>query len=149
MKFFTDMADGFRSKAETLQDYLLLFIRLFWGIQFVMAGYNKWVGFPGTIKFIAGLGIPYPEVGAALITGTEVIAGALIVIGFLSRLASIPLIIAMVVAYATVHVESLKIIFSHPTAFTKEEPFNFLLMALFVLAFGPGRFSVDGLLFKK
>jgi uncharacterized membrane protein YphA (DoxX/SURF4 family) len=52
----------------------------------------------------------------------------------------------MIVAYLTADFETVSGIFSDPDKFVKADPFPFLLTALIVFAFGPGRFSVDALL---
>ena len=52
----------------------------------------------------------------------------------------------MTVAYLTADFEAVSNIFSDPDKFVKADPFPFLLTALIVLIFGPGRFSVDALL---
>ena len=93
--------------------------------------------------------MPYPEILSWAGALTETLGGVFLVIGFLSRLISIPVIIFFIVAYSFVHIESLRHFTTNPQAFTKEAPFPFILTALLVLAFGPGLFSVDGLISKK
>jgi uncharacterized membrane protein YphA (DoxX/SURF4 family) len=46
----------------------------------------------------ANIGIPYPEVMGPFVGVVEIVCGALIIAGFLTRLAVIPLIIIMIVA---------------------------------------------------
>src|SRR5271157_3743714 len=46
----------------------------------------------------ANIGIPYPEVMGPFVGIVEIVCGALIIAGFLTRLAAIPLIIVMIVA---------------------------------------------------
>lgn len=55
----------------------------------------------------------------------------------------------MTVAYLTADFEAVSNIFSDPDKFVKADPFPFLLTALIVLVFGPGRFSVDALRARK
>jgi putative oxidoreductase len=62
---------------------------------------------------------------------------------------AVPLIFCMFVAYGTAEKEALMAITSDPDKFTSAAPFLFLLAALIVLAFGPGKLSLDALLFKK
>jgi putative oxidoreductase len=92
------------------------------------------------------LGIPAPHINAFMAGGTECLGGCLLVLGLWARLASVPLIVTMLVAYATAEKEALAAIISDPDKFTAAAPFLFLLTALIVLAFGPGIFSVDRLL---
>lgn len=131
------------------QSPLLLILRLFFGIAFVMAGFGKLQDINKFIETLTALNVPYPEVSAWVVALSETIGGAFLAIGFLSRLVALPLIIIMVVAYATAHVESLHVITTDPKVFISQPPFNFLLTSLFVWAFGPGFFSVDHFLWKK
>lgn len=102
-----------------------------------------------TTAFFTDLGLPLPKLNAILAGGTECVGGLLLLVGLGSRLVSVPLIFTMVVAYATADKEALAAIFSDPDKFTSAAPFPFLLASLIVFAFGPGRFSLDALLFKK
>jgi putative oxidoreductase len=53
------------------------------------------------------------------------------------------------VAYATAESEALKAVTSNPDKFTEAAPFLFLLAALIVFIFGPGRFSLDAIFGRK
>lgn len=132
-----------------LQSPLLLVLRLFFGVLFIMAGFSKLQDIDAFTNNLTTLGIPYPEVGAWLTSLSETVGGAFLVIGFLSRLVVLPLIIVMSVAYSTAHVEALHAITTNPKLFVDQPPFNFLLTSLLVWAFGPGFFSVDQFLGKK
>jgi putative oxidoreductase len=54
--------------------------------------------------------------------------------------------VSMSVAYLAGDFEALTSIFSNSDKFVKADPFPFLLVALIVLVFGPGLFSIDALL---
>lgn len=131
-----------------LKSPLLLACRLFWGWQFMQGGLEKLGHVEEFSSLLQSLNIPLPLASAYLVCYTELIGGVCLMIGLASRLVSIPLAITMIVAYATVHIEGLKAIFNDPNLFISQAPFNFLLISLFVLAFGPGRFSVDYILEK-
>jgi putative oxidoreductase len=90
-----------------------------------------------------------PKLNAILAGSTECVGGLLLLLGLGSRLVSVPLIFTMVVAYLTADREALNAIFSDTDKFTSAAPFLFLLTCLIVLAFGPGKLSVDALAFKK
>lgn len=132
-----------------LQSPLLLAMRLYWGSLFFLTGKGKLMNLERTTSFFASLNIPMPGVNAAVAGTTEMVGGALLVIGLGSRLASIPLTFTMLVAYATAEREALGALFTDPSQFTSAEPFLFMLTALVVLAFGPGAISVDALLKKR
>lgn len=133
---------------ECLQSLLLLAIRLYWGFGFLFSGYGKLTNIPQITEFFSKLHIPFPELNAYLAGGIECIGGLLLILGLFSRFAALPLIVVMLVAYATAHTSSLVNIFSNPAAFVGEGAFNYLLAALLVLAFGPGKISLDYLLCK-
>ena len=74
-------------------------IRLMVGGIFLSEGIQKFL-FPdadGVGRF-AKIGIPHPDVMAPFVGGVEVVCGALILLGWLTRLAAIPLLINISVA---------------------------------------------------
>lgn len=148
-RFFTAIDSFFASIGNWFQSPLLLILRLFFGIGFMVAGIGKLQDPSKITDFLASFNFPYPEILTWVLALTETIGGFLLAIGFLSRLVSVPLIIAMSTAYGTAHLESLQKFTSDPTLITKAAAFNFLLTALLVFAFGPGFFSVDALFAKK
>lgn len=127
---------------DLLQSPLLLLIRLYWGFGFMMAGKGKLFNIERTVGFFTDLGIPFAHASAVLVGSVECLGGVLLLIGLFSRIACIPLLCVMMVAFATVHKVSIE-------AAVKEEPFLFMLTCLIVIAFGPGKFSLDSLLKKK
>lgn len=135
--------------AAHLQSPLLLVIRLWWGWSFAQTGWGKLMNLDRTAGFFADLGIPLPKLNAVLAASTECLGGALLALGLLARPAAVPLAFTMLVAYGTAHREELGAIFRDPDQFTGAAPFAFLLAALIVLAFGPGKLSFDHLLFGR
>ena len=126
------------------RDWLMLLARFFMGAMFVIVGIRKWILFPGSAKFVASMGVPMPEVMLALAIALELIAGAMLILGYRTRLASIGLVI---------YVAILTPIFHGPWHFEMPRMLNELdqclknlnligCMLLF-MAFGPGRFSLD------
>ena len=75
-----------------------------------VAGTNKRNNFSGTVEWFGnpewGLGLPFPTGMAALATGTELLGAIFLLLGFAVRLISIPLMMTMVVAAVTVHLEN-------------------------------------------
>ena len=139
----------FDSVAAYLQSPLLLVIRLYWGISFVQTGWGKLMHLDRTAGYFADLGIPLPKLNALMAGATECGGRALLALGFFARPVAVPLIFCMGVAYATAEKEALMAITSDPDKFTSATPFLFLLAALVVLAFGPGRLSLDAVLRKQ
>lgn len=134
--------------ASWLQSPVLLMMRLYWGWQFFETGKGKLMNHEKVAGFFQSLHIPFPGFNAYLAGSTECIGGLLLLVGLASRLVSLPLIFVLIIAYMTAESDALKSIFSDPDKFTGATPFLFLVACVMVLAFGPGKFSVDRLLSK-
>lgn len=132
--------------ANYLQSPLLLVIRLYWGWQFAQTGWGKLTHLERTAGFFESLEIPLPKLNAIMAGGTECLGGVLLGLGLFARPASIPLIFCMLVAYWTADREALNALASDPDKFVTAAPFLFLLASIVVLAFGPGKLSLDALL---
>ncbi|MDB6113560.1 MAG: yphA [Lacunisphaera sp.] len=139
----------FDAAASLLQSPLLFIVRLHWGYAFLQTGWGKLMNLDRTAGFFESLHIPMPRLNAIMAGSTESIGGVLLMLGLFARPAAVPLAFTMLVAYATADREALLGIFSTPDKFLAADPFLFLLAAVLVLAFGPGRFSLDALLFRK
>ncbi len=131
---------------ENLHSIFLLLIRIIWGHQFIYTGFGKLLNLDKVTRFFETLGVPHPEFNAVLVGVVELVCGLFILVGFASRMAAIPLIIIMVTAigYAHSHVfHDLKFI-ADPSNLVREAPFPFLMAAVIIFIFGPGRISIDG-----
>jgi putative oxidoreductase len=131
---------------SSLQSPFLLAVRLYWGWQFMQTGWGKLTDIGKVIGFFTDLGIRAPALNAYFVSGLELGGGALLILGFGSRLIALPLVIDMLVAYITADREALFSIFSNPDKFTAAAPYTFLIASLIVLIFGPGKISADALL---
>lgn len=129
--------------ANALQSPFLLLVRVYWGWQFIQTGWGKLHNIPKIVSFFTTLGIPLPGVTAHFIAGLEFAGGILLVLGLASRLIALPLTISMLVAYITADREALFSVISDPDKFYSAAPYTFLIAALIVLIFGPGKFSLD------
>ncbi|TDW96477.1 DoxX family protein [Dinghuibacter silviterrae] len=78
------------------------------------------------------------RISLVLVLFAEVLCGALVIIGFVTRIALIPLIITLGVALAIVH--------RHQGLMSTELAWLYLTAFLALLFVGPGRISVDGML---
>lgn len=88
-----------RRLIETNAPRSVFMIRLVVGAVFLSEGIQKFL-YPaenGPGRF-AKIGIPSPDVMAPFVGAVEIVCGTLILIGFLTRFAAIPLIINMLVA---------------------------------------------------
>lgn len=121
-------------------DWGMLPLRLALGLVFLMHGYQKLFvfGLDGTTGFMAGLGIPAPQIAAILVTALELLGGLALIVGLLTRWVALLLAADMAVAILVV---KLKGGFFSPQGVEFE---LILLAAAFTLAaMGPGGFSID------
>lgn len=131
---------------DFFQHFVLLAFRLYFGLNFYHAGMQKFEHIKETAAFFAQLGIPLADFQAYVVASVELVCGLLLIVGLASRLAALPLIIAMIVALLTAHTKGAFQIFSNPAAFLVEMPVTYLMAALVIFVFGAGWFSLDYLL---
>jgi putative oxidoreductase len=137
------------SAASSLQSPFLLVIRLAWGYQMHIAGDGKLRDLAKVTGFFTQLGIPFPAANAVFIAVLEFVGGLLFALGLGSRLIALLFVCDMAVAYIAADREALTSIFSDPHKFYGAAPYTFLVAALIVLIFGPGKYSLDALLTKR
>ena len=88
-----------RALLQTQAPKTVVLIRLMTGLTFLSEGIQKFL-FPhalGVGRFLK-IGLPAPHLLAPFVGGTEILCGALLVLGLLTRLAVFPLLIVMVTA---------------------------------------------------
>jgi len=129
-----------------LQSPLLLVMRLYWGGEFFQTGKGKLMNLDKTAGFFQSLNIPHPHLNAVMAGSTECFGGLCLLLGLGSRVLTVPLIFTMIIAYVTAESDALHAIFSNPDKFVTATPFEFMLTAIIVLVFGPGKFSLDSLI---
>jgi putative oxidoreductase len=137
---------SFTRTADLLQSPLLFLLRLYFFWPLFLAGKGKLLNIAKVSEYFASLHIPYPLYSAYFNGALECFGSLLLIIGCGSRLIALPIVITMVVAYLTADFPAVAGMLSDPDRFVKADPFPYLLAALVVLAFGPGKFSVDALL---
>ena len=133
------------SLGSNLQSLFLLYMRLVWGHQFFVTGIAKFNHIDTVVQFFLSINLPHPVFYAYTVAGFELIGGFCLFLGLMSRLAAIPLIAMMVVALSLAHAEAfveLRFLFE-PMMLVHQAPYPFLLTALLVFIFGPGRISLD------
>lgn len=122
----------------------VLLIRLMVGLVFLSEGLQKFV-FPevrGVGRFVK-IGLPEPEFLAYFVAVFEVVCGALIVLGLLTRLAVVPTITIMLVAIILTKLPIFPQDGFWQMAHDARTDFSMLLGSLFLLIVGGGRWSVD------
>ncbi|MCX6023316.1 MAG: DoxX family protein [Chloroflexi bacterium] len=122
-------------------------LRVVLGLIFVAHGAQKMfiMGIPGTAMFFGDLGIPAPEITASLITFLELIGGAALTAGALTRAAALLLALDMLTATVLLHLPNGFYVGNNGVEFTL-----LLFVACFTfIVIGPGDFSVDGMRSKR
>lgn len=79
-----------------------LILRLAAGLVFIAHGYPKLLAPAGFAEFFGQVGIPAPSVMVLVVGAVEVIGGALLLVGYGTRLAAALLAAVMLVAIVTV-----------------------------------------------
>lgn len=70
---------------DKYRNALLLLARVLISVLFVIYGWNKLMGFQGTVGYMTSLGTPLPTLAAAIAVIAELIFGIAIVLGFYTR----------------------------------------------------------------
>ncbi|HMK06632.1 MAG TPA: DoxX family protein [Flavobacterium sp.] len=122
----------------------IILIRLMVGAVFLSEGMQKFLFADklGAGRF-AKIGLPSPEFLGSFVGGFEIICGILVLIGLLTRLASIPLIIIMLVAFATTKSEVLENDGFWEMLHGSRTDWTMLLGSIFLLVKGAGYYSLD------
>lgn len=110
MPHISKLRDTYADAVQTLSkaDFLVpLLLRLYLAPVFWMAGWNKLSHFEDTSEWFGnaewGLGLPFPDLMAAMATGSELGGAALLLAGLGVRLIAVPLMVTMLVAIFAVH----------------------------------------------
>jgi uncharacterized membrane protein YphA (DoxX/SURF4 family) len=119
-------------------------IRLLVGAVFLSEGVQKFL-FPGELGAgrFAKIGLPAPEILASFVGVVEIVCGALVLLGFLTRLAAILLVIDMVVALLATKLPILLEEGFWTMAHEMRTDWSMLLGSLFLLVVGAGPWSID------
>ncbi len=129
--------------------HAILLVRVSLGLFFAISGANK--------LFVAGrtqtmyetlveAKVPFPHLMTYFVSGVELVGGSLLIVGFLSSLASAALLVDMLVAILTAKLPAMP---KGLSPLNWLDDFLYLPEVLYVLFFiwlicsGPGRFSVD------
>ena len=132
----------------TLRNYAWLgplLLRLVFGWFWLETGWAKL----HNLEFFAGRfvewGIPWPMLSATVSGATDLIGGALLIIGLGTRLAAIPMIINMLVALAVVVLPTITTF----NEFVELDEVLYVCVLFWLLMAGPGKASLDHLLARR
>jgi uncharacterized membrane protein YphA (DoxX/SURF4 family) len=125
-------------------------IRVMVGWVFLSEGVQKFL-FPAALGAgrFAKIGIPAPQFFAPFVGIVEIVCGALLIVGLVTRLASIPLLIDILVAIATTKIPMLSKSGFWAMMHEARTDFCMLLGLIFLLIAGSGTLSFDERLSTK
>ena len=135
--------------SSDLEQYAILLVRVSLGLFFAISGANKLFVAGGTkpvYETLVKANVPFPLQTAYFVSGVEFVCGSLLIVGFLSSLASVALLVDMTVATLT---NALSTIPKGLSPLSWLDDLLYLPEVLYVLFFiwllcsGPGKFSVD------
>ena len=122
----------------------VLLVRLLVGAVFLSEGIQKFL-FPDALGVgrFTKIGIPAPATMAPFVGVVEIVFGLLLIVGLLTRLATIPLLIDILVAIATTKIPMLARNGFWKMAHEARTDYAMLLGLVFLLLVGAGPLAVD------
>lgn len=119
--------------------------RLAVGLVFMSTGWGKVHNVEKVTAFFTSLGIPAPHFQAILVGYSELLCGTGLVVGLLTRLATVPLIVSMIVALLTAKRPDIHGLFDLVAC----DEFTYLVVLVMIAILGPGAWSLDALLVRR
>ena len=135
--------------SSDLEQYAILLVRVSLGLFFAISGANKLFVDGNTqnmYKTLVEAKVPFPHVMTYFVSGVELVGGSLLIVGFVSSLASVALLADMLAAILTTKLSAMP---KGLSPLNWLDDFLYLPEVLYVLFFiwlicsGPGKFSVD------
>lgn len=122
----------------------VLIPRLVVGLIFFSEGLQKFItpDATGTGRF-QKIGFTDPHLWATVVGGFEIVCGLLILVGLFTRLAALPLLVIMAVAFVTTKVPTLLEKGFWTFAHDYRTDFAMTLLLLFIIYYGGGKASID------
>ncbi|RXF67769.1 DoxX family protein [Arcticibacter tournemirensis] len=128
----------------------VIIIRLMVGAVFLSEGIQKFIF---ADKLGAGrfekIGLPEPDFLGYFVGTFEIACGLLVLLGFLTRLAAIPLLSIMLVALTATKVKLVAEDGFWSMLHDSRTDWSMLLGSIFLLIMGGGKWSIDRILWKK
>jgi uncharacterized membrane protein YphA (DoxX/SURF4 family) len=122
----------------------ILLIRILVGWVFLSEGIQKFL-FPDSLgvgRFVR-IGIPWPQVMAPFVGVVEIVCGSLLLIGLVTRLATVPLLIDIAVAISSTKIVTFAKNGFWGTLHEARTDVSMLLGLIFLLLAGGGAWSLD------
>ena len=136
--------------AATLSDFLFLVGRVFLGWLMLASGYGKLTGIAGTTAYFTSLGMSPPELWAWFAALAEIVLGAALILGIVTRYAALASFVWVLMATAIAHRY-----WAYPAAEQAGQYINWLKNiavmggALYAFVAGAGRYSAHAILSKR
>jgi putative oxidoreductase len=140
--------------ASNLQSVALLILRIGFGFGLSISGHAHLADVPTMVQRFTEWHVPLPTFNVYVSGITEATGGILLLLGLGTRLISIPLIINFIVAYATASRSEWVSFIAGPkhwggwSDIINDTAMPFFVAAWVMLAFGPGKISIDYLIRK-
>ena len=128
-------------------DLARVILRVALGAVFLAHGWQKFFQFtiPGAQGAFGTMGVPAAEIAAPVVASLELVGGAALILGFVTRIVAALLAVQMLAALVLVHLPA--------GMFADKGGIEFVLVlaagAAALALVGPGRVSVDGKLFGR
>ena len=135
----------FTALSNYFKGFSLLLIRIALAYGFYGPALMKWSNIEATVDWFASLGIPFPIFSTFLTASFEVMAVVLLLLGFFTRFIAIPIMIIMLVAIFTVHIQNGFSVGNNGF----EIPLYYFLFLSILVTHGAGKFSLDYTFTKK
>jgi len=127
-------------KAQLLTKHLSeIMSRFTIGYVFISSGIGKLHDIPKVISYFESLKIPFASVQAPMVSGFELIFGLFVLVGFFTRLSSIPLIGIMFVAIITAKADDITSL----SDFLSISEFLYIVILIGLAAHGAKSLSID------
>jgi uncharacterized membrane protein YphA (DoxX/SURF4 family) len=113
------------------------------GLVFLSEGLQKFILHDTAVERFAKIGFENPDFTTYFVASFEVACSLLILAGFLTRVAAIPLLIVMATAITTTKIPILINSGFWSMAHEARTDFSMTLLLVFLLVYGAGRLSID------
>lgn len=142
---FHSLYMSFTLITEYFKSIVLFIARILIAYGFYEPAMSKWNDIGSVAGWFSSMGVPFPTVNAYMAATTEIVGVGLLVLGLFTRLISLPLIVIMLVAIFTVHLDN---------GFSAgvngfEIPLYYMVFLMIFVSHGAGKFSLDNIFFKK